>query len=222
VPDGERAADGARLSRAAAHRLSLYLRCLTGWPAEAGKVSSGQIAQAVGVSDAQVRRDLAALGHLGRRGVGYEARDLAAAIRAALGIDRTWRAVIVGVGHLARALIRYQGFRAQGFKVVGLFDSDPAKLGERIGDLEVEPVSRVGERVPELGAELAVLTVPAEAAQAAADVLVAAGVRGILNFAPALLKLPSRVRLVTVDLAIQLEQLAFLLQGGEPEAPETE
>ncbi|MBY0514746.1 MAG: redox-sensing transcriptional repressor Rex [Gemmataceae bacterium] len=218
----ERGTGGDRLSRAAAHRLSLYLRCLAGWPADAGKVSSGQIARAVGVSDAQVRRDLAALGHLGRRGVGYEAKDLAAAIRAALGIDRTWRAVIVGVGNLARALLRYQGFRAQGFEIVGLFDADPGKLGETIGELVVEPVARVGERVPELGAELAVLTVPADAAQPAADVLAAAGVRGILNFAPALLKLPPRVRLVTVDLAIQLEQLAFLIQTGDAGPPESD
>ena len=100
-----------RLSRAAAQRLSLYLRCLSAWPLDGGKVSSGRIAAAVGVSDAQVRRDLAALGHLGQRGIGYEARDLTTAIRAGLGIDRKWRTVLVGVGNLARALLKYQGFR---------------------------------------------------------------------------------------------------------------
>jgi redox-sensing transcriptional repressor len=207
--------DGQRLSRAAALRLSLYLRFLAGHPADGGKVSSGQIADAVGVNDAQVRRDLAALGHLGQRGVGYEARELAAAIRAALGIDRTWRAVLVGVGNLARALLRYQGFRAQGFEIVGLFDTDPAKIGQAVEGLTIDPLSRVGDRVPALRAELAVLTVPAETAQSVADVLVAAGVRGILNFAPVLLRLPPRVRLVTVDLAIQLEQLAFQVRMGE-------
>ena len=210
---GERRA-GERLSRAAALRLSQYLRSLAGRPADGGKVSSGRIAEAVGVSDAQVRRDLAALGHLGQRGIGYEPGELAAAIRSALGIDRTWRAVLVGVGNLARALLRYQGFRAQGFEIVGLFDSDPAKVGQAVEGLTVEPVARVGERLPELRAELAVLTVPAETAQSVADVLAAAGVRGILNFAPVRLRLPSRVRLVTVDLAIQLEQLAFLIQLG--------
>jgi redox-sensing transcriptional repressor len=195
--------------------LSLYLRSLATWPADGGKVSSGRIAEAVGVSDAQVRRDLAALGHLGQRGIGYDARDLTAAIRSALGINRQWRAVLVGVGNLARALLRYQGFRAQGFAIVGLFDVDPGKVGQIVEGLTVEPASRLGERVTELGAELAVLTVPAEAAQASADVLSAAGVRGILNFAPVLLRLPPRVRLVTVDLTIQLEQLAFLVQPGE-------
>ena len=211
-PDG-----GERLSRAAAHRLSLYLRSLAGWPPDAGKISSSKIAEACGVSDAQVRRDLASLGHLGQRGIGYDARDLAAAIRTALGIDRTWKAVLIGVGNLARALLRYQGFRAQGFEIVGLFDNDPAKFGRVVEGLEVEPVERLVERVRELGAEMAVLTVPAEAAQELADVTAAAGIRGVLNFAPALLRVPPPVKLVTVDLTIQLEQLAFLIQIDAPE-----
>lgn len=208
-----------RLSRAAAHRLSLYLRCVAGWPATGGKVSSGRIAAAVGVSDAQVRRDLAALGHLGQRGIGYEATELATAIRAALGINRTWRAVLVGVGNLARALLRYQGFRAQGFEIVGLFDADTTKVGQTVEGLTVEPAAKLGERVASLGAELGVLTVPGEVAQGVADVLANAGVRGILNFAPVVLKLPPNVRLVTVDLAIQLEQLAFLVQHGDATKP---
>lgn len=208
---------GERLSRAAAHRLSLYLRTLTGWPLDGAKVSSGRIAEACGVSDAQVRRDLAALGHLGQRGIGYDASELATAIRAALGIDRLWRAVLVGVGNLARALLRYQGFRAQGFEIVGLFDNDPGKTGQIVEGLVVEAWDRLPVRVPELRAELAVLAVPAEAAQPVADLLVLAGVRGVLNFAPVLLRLPSRVKRVNVDLAIQLEQLAFLIQLGKPD-----
>jgi redox-sensing transcriptional repressor len=213
--DGQPTERGQRLSRAAAQRMSLYLRCVSGWPADAETVSSGRIAEAVGVSDAQVRRDLAALGHLGQRGVGYDARELANAIRAALGIDRQWRAVLIGVGNLGRALLKYQGFRAQGFEIVGLFDSDPTKVGQDVEGLKVEPVSGLAERLAALQAELAVLTVPADTAQAVAEALVAAGVRGILNFAPVVLKLPRRVRLVTVDLAIQLEQLAFQVQHGE-------
>jgi redox-sensing transcriptional repressor len=188
---------------------------VSGWPADAETVSSGRIAEAVGVSDAQVRRDLAALGHLGQRGVGYDARELAGAIRAALGIDRPWRSVLIGVGNLGRALLKYQGFRAQGFEIVGLFDSDPAKVGQEVERLKVEPVSALGERIANLQAELGVLTVPADTAQAVAEALVAAGIRGILNFAPVVLKLPRRVRLVTVDLAIQLEQLAFQVQHGD-------
>lgn len=213
--DGQPTERGQRLSRAAAQRLSLYLRCVAGWPADGEKVSSGRIADAVGVSDAQVRRDLAALGHLGQRGVGYDAKELAAAIRTALGIDRPWRAVLVGVGNLGRALLRYQGFHAQGFDIVALFDSDASKVGQEVEGLKVEPLSSLPGRVAELGAELGVLTVPAEAAHAVAEVLTAAGIRGILNFAPVVLKLPRRVRLVTVDLAIQLEQLAFQVQHGD-------
>lgn len=205
-----------RLSRAAALRLSLYLRCVAEWPADtADKVSSSRIADAVGVSDAQVRRDLAALGHLGQRGVGYDARELASAIRTALGIDRPWRAVLVGVGNLGRALLKYQGFRAQGFQIVALFDSDASKVGQEVEGLPVEPAANLAERVAELRAELGVLTVPGETAHAVAEALVTGGVRGILNFAPVVLKLPRKVRLVTVDLAIQLEQLAFQVQHGD-------
>ena len=213
--DGQPTDRGQRLSRAAAQRLSLYLRCVAGWPTDGEKVSSSRIADAVGVSDAQVRRDLAALGHLGQRGVGYDAKELAAAIRTALGIDRPWRAVLVGVGNLGRALLKYHGFRAQGFAIVGLFDSDAAKVGQEVEGLKVEPIAALSERVAALGAELGVLTVPAEAAHAVAEALTTAGVRGILNFAPVVLKLPRRVRLVTVDLAIQLEQLAFQVQHGD-------
>lgn len=203
-----------QLSRATAERLSHYLRCATNHPA-GSPLSSSRLAAEVGVSDAQVRRDLAALGHLGQRGVGYDARELAGAIRTALGIDRQWPAVLVGVGNLGRALLKYQGFRAQGFEIVGLFDGDPAKVGTVVEGLTVEPVSALTERCAELRAEIGVLTVPGEAAHAVAEALVAANVRGILNFAPVVLKLPSRVRLVTVDLAIQLEQLAFQVQRGD-------
>jgi redox-sensing transcriptional repressor len=204
-----------RLSRAAAQRLSLYLRCLSAWPADKGKVSSGRIAAAVGVSDAQVRRDLAALGHLGQRGIGYEARDLTAAIRAALGIDRKWRAVLVGVGNLARALLKYQGFRAQGFEIVGLFDADQSKVGQVVEGISIEAIGTLAARIGPLQAELGVITVPGDVAQSVADVLAEAGVRGVLNFAPVVLRLPPTVRMVTVDLTIQLEQLAFLIQHAD-------
>jgi redox-sensing transcriptional repressor len=212
VGAGHSSESEARLSRATAQRLSKYLRCVGSDARNGGTVSSVDLARAVGVSAAQVRRDLAALGHLGQRGVGYDAAGLATAIRRTLGIDRSWRAVVVGVGNLARALLRYRGFRDQGFLIVGLFDNDPAKVGQVIEGLTVEPVSAIPSRVPALRAELGVLTVPSEPAQAVADALTAAGVRGLLNFAPVLLRTPPSVRVVTVDLAIQLEQLAFLVQ----------
>ncbi len=176
------------------------------------KVSSGQLGEALRISDAQVRKDLAALGNLGHPGVGYVTQELIAAIRRALGIDREWAVVLVGVGNLARALLRYRGFQQRGFRIVALFDADPAKVGQRVDGLEVYPPERLAAVVAATGAELGLLTVPSEAAQGVADALVAAGVRGVLNFAPVVLRLPPGVRLVAVDLTVQLEQLAFLVQ----------
>ena len=206
-----------RLSRATAQRLSLYLRSLDVLARAGTTLSSQDLAKTVGVSAAQVRRDLAALGHLGQRGIGYEPAGLAAAIRRTLGIDRPWKAVLVGVGNLARALLRYQGFTDHGFEIVGLFDSDPAKVGQLVAGLRIEPLILLKEFVPKCGAELGILTVPSDAAQAVANQMVQAGLRGVMNFAPVLLELPKGVQVVTVDLAIQLEQLAFAVHLGDGE-----
>jgi redox-sensing transcriptional repressor len=206
------------LSRASAGRLSLYLRCLEALQSEgAQKVSSGQLGESLGVSDAQVRKDLACLGNLGQPGIGYYAADLTAAIRKALGIDRTWNTVLVGVGNLARALLKYSGFQQQGFHILALCDNDPGKVGQTIENLPVYSLEKIAEKIRAAEIELGILSVPAEAAQPVADQLVAAGIRGILNFAPIVLKLPPGVSLVTVDLAIQLEQLAFLVQWSAQE-----
>lgn len=202
-----------RLSRASVGRLSHYLRRLEGLLREgAATVSSGQLGEALGVTDAQVRKDLAPLGNLGQPGVGYAAPELAGAIRRVLGIDREWRVALVGVGNLARALLRYHGFLERGFRIVALFDADPAQAGQRLDDLPIHSAERMAEVIAATGAELGVLTVPAAAAQAVADSLVAAGVRGLLNFAPGMLRVPARVSVVSVDLTVQLEQLAFLVQ----------
>jgi redox-sensing transcriptional repressor len=202
-----------RLSRASVGRLSLYLRRVEGLSrAGVAKVSSGQLGEALGITDAQVRKDLAALGNLGHPGVGYATQELSAAIRRALGIDREWAVVLVGVGNLARALLRYRGFQQRGFRIVALFDADPAKVGQRVDGLEVYPPERLASVIAATGAELGLLTVPSESAQGVADALVAAGVRGVLNFAPVVLRLPPGVSLVSVDLTVQLEQLAFLVQ----------
>ncbi len=211
-----------RPSRATVGRLSLYLRRLEGYLRQGvAKVSSGQLGDALGVTDAQVRKDLAYLGNLGHPGVGYPTEELIPAIRRALGIDRDWSVVLVGVGNLARALLRYQGFRQRGFRVVGLFDEDPSKIGQRVEGLEVRPLAGLAAVIASTGAELGLLTVPSESAQVVADALAAAGVRGILNFAPAVLRLPPEVSLVSVDLTVQMEQLAFLVQmtGCEERAP---
>ncbi len=204
-----------RLSRASVGRLSLYLRRLEALLREgATKVSSGALGEALGVTDAQVRKDLAYLGNLGHPGVGYAAPELAAAIRRALGVDREWRVALAGVGNLGRALLRYRGFAERGFRVAALFDADPGKVGQRIDGLEVHAPEAMARLLPALGVELGVLTVPAEAAQASADAMAAAGVRGLLTFAPGVLRPPPGVSVVSVDLTVQLEQLAFLVQLG--------
>jgi redox-sensing transcriptional repressor len=204
-----------RLSRASVGRFSLYLRRLEGILREgAATVSSGQLGEALGVTDAQVRKDLAFLGNLGLPGVGYPTRALITAIRRTLGIDRDWAVAVVGVGNLARALLRYRGFPEQGFRIVALFDTDPAKIGQCVDGLQVYGPDQMAAVIRAAGAELGLLTVPSESAQAVADALVAAGIRGLLNFAPVVLRLPPGVSLVTVDLTVQLEQLAFFVQWG--------
>lgn len=208
----------ARLSRASVGRLSLYLRRLEsllggGCP----RVSSSALGESLGVTDTQVRKDLASLGSLGQPGIGYDVAELTYAIRSALGVDRPWSAAMVGVGNLARALLRYHGFAERGFEIVALFDRDPAKVGQRIEGRTVHPPERMAEVIAATGAELGIVTVPAPAAQQAADELIAAGVKGLLNFAPGVLRVPPGVSVVPVDLTVQLEQLAFLVHLGSGE-----
>ncbi len=204
-----------KLSRATVGRLSLYLRRLQRLASDGvATISSGKLGEELGVTDAQVRKDLAYLGHLGYPGVGYYPHELITVIRRVLGLDHIWSVVLVGVGNLARALLRYKGFHEQGFNLVALFDSDPAKVGQRVDDLAIEPMDRLAEVIKNKEAQLGIVAVPPEAAQSVADALVAAGIRGILNFAPTVVKVPAGVSLVAVDLAIQLEQLAFYVQNG--------
>jgi redox-sensing transcriptional repressor len=207
------AAGEGRLSRASAARFSLYLRRLervhdTGMRT----VSSGQLGEALGITDAQVRKDLANLGSLGHPGVGYPTEELIGALRRKLGIDREWLVAVVGVGNLARALLRYRGFQQQGFRIVALFDADPTKVGQQLDGLAIHSTGQMQAVIAATGAELGIVAVPSEAAQEVADELVSAGIRGLLNFAPVVLHLPTHVSLVAVDLAVQLEQLAFLVQ----------
>ncbi len=202
----------AKLSRASVGRFSLYLRHLDRLHRDGAlTVSSGQLGEALGITDAQVRKDLAYLGNLGQPGIGYPTPDLILALRHRLGVDRTWNVVVVGVGNLARALLRYRGFEQQGFKFVALFDAEPGKVGEEIDGLKIYAMPEMAAVIKEHKAELGVVAVPAPAAQEVTDALVAAGIEGILNFAPTVLRLPPGVSLVSVDMAVQLEQLAFLV-----------
>ncbi len=203
----------------AVRRLSLYLRELEGLLRRGrDTVSSKQLGEVLNLTDAQVRKDLAYFGQFGHPGIGYRVDELISRLRCILGTDRTWNVLLVGAGHLGSALLSYRGFSKKGFQVVAVVDSDPAKLGQRIGiggGLEILPVDQMAAIVAEREIQIGILAVPAEVAQATADRLVAAGVKGILNFAPASLIVPEKVALATVDLAVHLEQLAFRISAEQ-------
>lgn len=195
-------------------RLPIYLRVLRSMgEAGVGTVSSEHLATACGVSSAKLRKDLSYLGSYGTRGVGYDVEFLTYNISRELGVSTPWGVVIVGVGNLGHALVSYRGFASRGFQVVGLLDASPDVVGERFelpgATLEVRPMSELEQLVRSTGAHIGVIATPAEAAQGTADRLVAAGVRSILNFAPVVLAVPDDVEVRKVDLAVELQILAF-------------
>jgi redox-sensing transcriptional repressor len=203
---------GADLSvpKAVVSRLSLYLRELQHLVRDGQETtSSTQLGTLLGFTDAQVRKDLAYFGQFGYPGIGYRCEELIQQIKKILGTDRGWPVVMVGVGNLGRALLGYKGFEQQGFQVVAAFDVDPAKVGRTIEGVEVFHFDRMNEVIQQKEIKLAIIAVPASAAQNVAEQLVAAGIDGVLNFAPVTISLPKHVNKVGVDLAIELEQLSF-------------
>jgi redox-sensing transcriptional repressor len=194
-------------------RLPVYLRALVGLAeAGAGTVSSDELAEAAGVNSAKVRKDLSHLGSYGTRGVGYDVAYLIHQIRRELGLTQHWPIVIAGVGNLGQALANYGGFAERGFRVAALVDADPSRVGERVGDLEIRHVDDLPALVEELDVAIGVISTPAAAAQEAADRLVGAGVRSVLNFAPSTIAVPPGVSVRKVDLAVELQILAFYEQ----------
>lgn len=198
------------IPQATVTRLATYLRVL-GSLAEAGTliVSSEELAAAAGVGSAKLRKDLSFLGPNGVRGVGYDVLRLQSRIENALGLDRGHRVVLVGVGNLGRALARYPGFDRRGFTMAGLFDSDPAIVGTRVGDLVVRHVDVLEDDARELGATIAVVATPEDVAQHVCDLLVKSGVRSVLSFAPIELSVPEHVEVRRVDLALEMQVLSF-------------
>lgn len=202
--------DGREPPKAVVNRLSLYLRELQRLARDGEETtSSNQLGKLLGITDAQVRKDLAYFGQFGHPGVGYRTVELVAEIKRILGTDRQWVVALVGVGNLGRALLGYKGFHPQGFRIAAAFDADMTKVGQTIGGVIVHPLDRLEEIVRERGVTLGLIASPAPAAQEIADRLVAAGVSGILNFAPVTLSLPEGVSLVGVDLATEMEQLSY-------------
>lgn len=196
--------------KAVVNRLSLYLRELEHLVRDGYETtSSNRLGSVLGFTDAQVRKDLAYFGHFGHPGIGYRCDELIGAIKRILGTDQQWPAALVGVGNLGRALLGYRGFPQRGFSIVAAFDTSHDKIGLHVEGLTVEHLDRLPEAAARHRIRLGIIAVPAGAAQAVADRLVAVGVDGILNFAPFTISLPEHVSQVGVDLAIELEQLAF-------------
>jgi redox-sensing transcriptional repressor len=201
--------------KAVVGRVSLYLRQLETFQTQgASTVSSSQLGAALAINDAQVRKDLAFFGQFGYPGIGYRIEELITALQRILGIDREWPLALIGLGNLGRALLRYRGFRNRGFRIVALFDNDPQKIGHAFDGLTVRPLDDLSQMIAEQNISLAVLSVPAEAAQHVADQLVASGIIGIFNFAPMPLNVPPSVSVVAVDLSVQLEHLAYKTQAA--------
>src|SRR5690349_17006723 len=194
----------------AVRRLSLYLRQLEAFKKKDRRtISSKQLGESLGLTDAQVRKDFAYFGQFGHPGIGYRVDDLIAQVKRILGTDKTWNVMLIGAGNLGRALLAYKGFDQKGFRLVAVFDTDPSKVGRKQGSFTIQPLSDLAATVKKDNIKLAMLAVPADAAQDVADQVVSAGVRGLLNFAPVSLTVPADVALNAVDLAVQLEQLSF-------------
>ncbi|MCC9655637.1 redox-sensing transcriptional repressor Rex [Rhodopirellula halodulae] len=204
----------AELSTPAVGRLSLYYRELHRLIAAGEKsTNSRDLGQMVNVSPAVVRRDLSSVGSIGRRGVGYDVQLLAERIGAVLGSGVQWKAVLIGVGSLGNALLRYRGFERLGFSLAAAFDTDPAKYGREVGGTTVRPLDDLEAVLEKAKPELAILAVPSEQASEVAARVMAGGIQGILNFAPTTLRVPAGTAIINVDLASELQQLAFRIQN---------
>jgi len=198
------------IPKPAVRRLSLYLRELTSRQ-EAGEetVSSKSLGRSLGLTDAQVRKDLALFGQFGHPGRGYAVPDLVASLRRIMGRDRLWRACVVGAGNIGRALLAYPRFAEEGFELVAVFDRDAGVVGRKVAGHAVQSMAALVEGVRRSGAQLGIVAGPPDQAQDVADRLVEAGVRGVLNFAPRPLRLLPGVAVVAVDFTEALERLAF-------------
>ena len=205
-----------RIADSTVRRLSLYLRFLEEFE-QTGQltVSSEALARRGGTTSAQVRKDLSSFGSFGKRGLGYSVAELSQHLRNILGLGREWRVIIIGAGNIGTALAQYRGFEQRGFQVIAVYDRDPRKIGSRwdsfiVRDIEQLPTDALVEHP-----DIAVVTVPAERAQAVVDLVVTANVKAVLNFAPAPLNVPPDVVLKTVNMALELEGLSYALTNRD-------
>ena len=206
----------SRISDSTVRRLSSYCRVLEELDREGKRmVSSKRLAERGGVSSPQVRKDLSYFGSFGKRGLGYHVPRLLEELRSILGLDRHWKCALVGTGHIGSALFSYQDFRRRGFEIVALFDNAEGVVGQKWGALDIQHVRRLVPELKRLGVEIGIVATPARSAQEVTDLMVEAGVRGILNFAPRALDVPDGVSLRHVNMTIELESLSFSLRTSE-------
>lgn len=193
-------------------RLPIYLRALTRLAQDGYTVtSSHELGQRLGISSAQIRKDLSHFGGFGKQGTGYQIPYLVDQLKQVLKVNREWEVALVGAGDLGSALAHYRGFVNRGFRIACVFDNSPQKIGRRVGDFIIEPTEKMAEVIQQHNIKIAMLAVPAEHAQAVADQLVAAGVQGILNYAPININTPEHVRVQYIDPVTQLQRMTYYI-----------
>ena len=204
-----------KIPRPTAKRLSFYLRELESLAgSEQSTINSRELGNALGLTDAQVRKDLAFFGQFGHPGIGYRVQELIEQLRKILGTDHCWNAAVVGAGNIGRAVMAYDRFRSKGFAIVAVFDGDEKLVGTTVSGNVVRSMADLPKLVAEHDIKLGIVATPAAAAQEVADALIEAGVLGILNFAPVRLDVRDAASVVSVDLSVSLEQLAFQVSLG--------
>ena len=205
-----------KIPEATVSRLSVYSRFLE----EVEKrgitsISSGEIAEGIGGTPAQVRKDLAYFGEFGTRGVGYNVHSLNEQMVKILGLGKTWTVILVGAGNLGSALSQYKGFRDRGFDIIAVFDNDLKKVGLMLNGIAIYPISQIADFINEHDVRIAIIAVPAAYAQDVADTMVDTKIQGILNFAPVVLTVPEEIETRNVDLAVNLEVLSFNIESNQ-------
>jgi redox-sensing transcriptional repressor len=193
-------------------RLPIYLRSLTRMMEQGRQVTSSQeLGERLGISAAQIRKDLSQFGEFGKQGTGYNIEFLTRKIQEILQVDRVWEVAVVGAGDVGHAVANYGGFQHRGFRITRIFDNDPSKIGTTFNNIKVMDIERMSEEIRKAGIQVAMLTVPAGVAQEVVDILVEAGIKAILNYAPVNLSVPAGVRVQYIDPAVHLQNMTYYL-----------
>lgn len=204
--------DSSQIPDIVISRLPRYLQALLRMQEEGKKATSSQeLGERIGISAAQIRKDLSHFGEFGKQGTGYDIAFLVVQLRSILKIDQVWDIVLVGAGDLGHAIARYQGFSNRGFRIAAVFDNDARKIGSQIGEFVVQDMNDLVPTIQEAGIQVAMLTVPASVAQQVAELLVQAGICAILSYAPIPLNLPRDIQVQYIDPMIQLQHMTFYI-----------